>query len=213
MKKSTQLIGLATIWVDKLASLAVEANQVSYRAVVEHDSAMANATLVLRRIAAAHQMVVDSLGPIKQKFKRVSTSGALVRAIVASQHSLIGGKRDTRFLCIRCRCSVPRKALKAWLKKGHCQPKVARATTNLDLGQPAEGARVIVGHTQLHASHRLALWRNFWFCTRCGFYTTAAATGQKSSTKLLARPCAPPTRAGKGYLSRFARNLPPRNGI
>ena len=72
---------------------------------------------------------------------------------------------------------------------------------------------VRVGHVQTHPTHTLLHARGLWWCTSCGAYATARL-GAKSSAKLLVAQCIrTPTRAGRDYLARLGRGLPPKAGM
>ena len=77
--------------------------------------------------------------------------------------------------------------------------------------QPSGEVRV--GSAVIHSSHKPLGYRGVWICSKCGAYCSVAA-GQKSSPKLLVRPCTGLLQgAGKDYWSRFSKGQTPKPGM
>ena len=214
-------------FADRLAARAAEANAAPLEAIATYESHRGRTVMLARRIVAVHSQFLDVQAEARKKKKRgtkAAIEAAWVRRIQRSGHKLKYDAKGRRAHCLVCMQSVARKVLKSWLDKGQC--RALRATANAWLLRPPplpprpddlSGAVLprgpVVGHKELDASHTLSCLRGFWFCCECGSYATLSADS-KSSAKALARPCiGVARRAGRDYLSRFARGLPPRKGM
>jgi len=184
---------------------------------------------VLKRLLAVNMFFVKKCParsgaqrPKRQKEART----AFQRMMEDSGHDLGGlegcrtiGQLPTTVACITCSQMTSRKTIKAWLKHAKCTGQaLASATHGMDVARPPKDAAVRIGRVDLHRTHLLHHRLGLWWCGACGYYTTAAGQGARSSAKLLRLPCRarggrPATGAGKGYLERIAMGKMPKSGL
>ena len=73
----------------------------------------------------------------------------------------------------------------------------------------AEAPDLRAGNVDIHRSHQTAITHGLVWCRVCGFYASLSINSKSHCVKL-AEACKPPTRAGKDYMARLRRGLPPR---
>ena len=146
------------------------------------------------------------------------------RAIEGSGHDFNGLRiprrirmLPTRLTCQCCAQSASRKTIKAWLKRGNCDGPMLQSTTHgADIARPPPQTVVRVGRADLHISHLLRHRRGLWWCSACGFYTTAGGGSGRSSAKNLKKLCngrAIRGTAGHDYLTRIHQGRMPKKGL
>jgi len=138
----------------------------------------------------------------------------LQRAIDCSEHVMSSRLKFAKGLplrvqCARCQQTCPRATIKKILK-GNCTPTVPAVRGNdISIADARATYPVTVGRVDLDRSHPLAFKKGLWWCTSCGFYTSAGMG--KTSPKNLRKKCSKkPTGAGLDYLRRLAKGLPPK---
>ena len=199
-------------FANALASRAAAMCAVAADTLLTYKAWQGIATNIQKRPIAVHKMHLEAQGPRRaQRGLRFVGPPRLQVLVERSQHQLqrVGGK--TRNLaCRRCHQKVKQTKLKRWLALRPCKPCVRMHKPEFEKVQAGMEPRV--GNQHLHRSHSLLYTKGIWFCSCCAFYVTAEGTASgKSSAKGLAKPCSRVvTKAGKQYLSRIQRGLPPR---
>ncbi len=107
--------------------------------------------------------------------------------------------------CRNCGQSCPTGGLREWLRDSRCEVVVQAGR----LAPVCEASFPMLGTQRMRPTHAPLYHRGIWWCGRCGLYCSVVA-GKKSSAKKLIVPCEAPTAAGRDYLSRLARWLPPK---
>ena len=115
-----------------------------------------------------------------------------------------------RWRCATCQVVRPSFSL-AWLRAHPCAgPAWAVPSAPRQPAAALPGARIVIGETEVHASHKLVSYRGVVWCWTCGCRGTASVS-KRSHPLGLGRPCAAPTRSGRGVLGRLRKGLTPRS--
>ena len=169
---------------------------------------------VQRRLVETGMLALQASDKESRKATHRDQDQALsIRAAKLNQTSMASGHVVAgvvgRYYCSRCTQGPPAgKGLLPWLCSTKCAgpPDLFHSLGPMRVTavRPAEGGQLQAGRALLHGTHRLAWHRGVFWCWRCGQYATTAPRD-------LAKPCRPGRRAGKDYLRRLRKGLPPKD--
>ena len=206
---------------DKMAAIGADMNAVPDCQVQVVRAARGKASLILQRLLAVNAHLIgktEARSALHRPVRDPAMPTALQMAIDDSGHRFGTRPRylaagPPAYTCSACHQNPLRSGLLAFLASAKCPGDISLQSTS---GVMLHGALrattdVRVGRSELHRSHCLLTHRGLWWCSSCGFYTSAG--DGKSSAKKLRSECRARTRAGSDYLAKLEKGCPPKNDM